>query len=133
MKFRPLLLSLVLFALCAAPLSFAQDSGSSKPSDTPTTSAPDSTTPTSDKSDQDGKDKDKASDDTATKPPEPTVEPADPSKVKHDGGKDDVDAIGNRKVGGRGLGNWYSTESEIRMGKSYAQQVESGSRSSLIP
>jgi predicted Zn-dependent protease len=128
MKFRPLLLSLVLFALCAAPLSFAQDSGSSKPSDTPTTSAPDSTTPTSDKSDQDDKDKDKASDDAATKPPGPTVEPADPSKVKHDGGKDDVDAIGNRKVGGRGLGNWYSTESEIRMGKSYAQQVESGSK-----
>src|SRR6185369_6673671 len=45
-----------------------------------------------------------------------------------DGGKNDVDAIGNRKVGGRGLGNWYSVEGEIRMGKSYAQQVESGSK-----
>ncbi|HZQ91000.1 MAG TPA: M48 family metalloprotease [Terriglobales bacterium] len=40
------------------------------------------------------------------------------------GGKDDVDAIGNRKMGGRGFGNWYSLESEIRMGKEYAQQVE---------
>jgi beta-barrel assembly-enhancing protease len=136
MKFRPLLLSLALFALCAAPMSFAQDSGSSKPSDTPTASAPDSTTPSTDKTDKteadktdkDDKDKDKAGDDASTKPPDPNIEPADPSKVKHDGGKDDVDAIGNRKIGGRGLGNWYSVESEIRMGKSYAQQVESGSK-----
>ncbi|HEV2022005.1 MAG TPA: M48 family metallopeptidase [Terriglobales bacterium] len=43
---------------------------------------------------------------------------------KHDGGKDDVDAIGNRKMGGRGLGNWYSLEKEIRIGKEYAQMVE---------
>jgi predicted Zn-dependent protease len=43
---------------------------------------------------------------------------------KHDGGKDDVDAIGNRKMGGRGLGNWYSIEKEIRIGKEYAQMVE---------
>ena len=43
---------------------------------------------------------------------------------KHDGGKDDVEAIGNRKIGGRGLGNWYSLEKEIRIGKEYAQMVE---------
>jgi predicted Zn-dependent protease len=49
-------------------------------------------------------------------------------KVKRDGGKDDVDAIGNRKMGGRGLGNWYSIEGEIRMGKQYAQQVEASSK-----
>lgn len=42
-------------------------------------------------------------------------------KIKHDGGKNDVDAIGNRKVGGW---DWYSTEKEIRMGKEYAQQIE---------
>lgn len=46
-------------------------------------------------------------------------------KEKHDGSKDDIDAIGNRKVGkGGGLGNWYSLEKEIAMGKEYAQQVE---------
>jgi predicted Zn-dependent protease len=131
MKFRPFLLSLAMFALCAVPVTFAQNSGSSKPSDTPAASAPDSTIPSTDKSDktdQDDKDKDKASDDTPSKPTDPAVEPADPSKVKHDGGKSDVDAIGNRKIGGRGLGNWYSVESEIRMGKSYAMQVESGSK-----
>src|SRR5205085_6475599 len=44
--------------------------------------------------------------------------------VEHDRGKRDADAIGNRKIGGRGMGNWYSIESEIRMGKEYAQQVE---------
>lgn len=46
-------------------------------------------------------------------------------KEKHDGSKNDIDAIGNRKVGtSKGLGNWYSLEKEIRMGKEYAQQVE---------
>jgi beta-barrel assembly-enhancing protease len=50
-------------------------------------------------------------------------EPPD-SKVKHDGGEDDVDAIGNRKIGGRGLGDWYSLETEIKMGKQYSMQVE---------
>src|SRR5579863_9168977 len=59
--------------------------------------------------------------------PAPVAEP-DPSKVKHDGGKDDVDAIGNRKVGGRGFGDWYSLETEIRMGKQYSQMIESSSK-----
>jgi len=31
-------------------------------------------------------------------------------------------------VGGRGLGDWYSLESEIRMGKQYAQEVEATSK-----
>lgn len=42
-------------------------------------------------------------------------------KAKHDGGKDDVDAIGNRKIGGM---DWYSIEKEVRLGKEYAQQIE---------
>src|SRR5690242_8554167 len=42
------------------------------------------------------------------------------SKAKH-GGKDDVEAIGNRKVTGM---DWYSIETEIRMGKEYATQIE---------
>jgi hypothetical protein len=62
------------------------------------------------------------SDSTPSGPP-PIQEPPD-SKVKHDGKEDDVDAIGNRKIGGRGLGNWYSLETEIKMGKQYAMQVE---------
>jgi predicted Zn-dependent protease len=50
--------------------------------------------------------------------------PAQQPKVK-EGGKDDIDAIGNREIGGRGLGNWYSLETEIRMGREYAQMIDS--------
>lgn len=50
------------------------------------------------------------------------------SQKKGTGGKDDVDAIGNRNVGKRGMGNWYSIESDIKMGKQYAQMVEQSSR-----
>lgn len=42
-------------------------------------------------------------------------------KYPHDGGKDDVSAIGNRHVGGI---DWYSTETDIKIGKTYAQQIE---------
>ena len=42
-------------------------------------------------------------------------------KYPHDGGKDDVSAIGNRHVGGL---DWYSTETDIKIGKTYAQQIE---------
>ncbi|MGH9555169.1 MAG: M48 family metallopeptidase [Terriglobales bacterium] len=41
----------------------------------------------------------------------------------------DVEAIGNRGVGkGGGLGNWYSLEKEIRMGKEYASQIDQTAR-----
>jgi beta-barrel assembly-enhancing protease len=45
------------------------------------------------------------------------------------GGKDDVDAIGNRAIGkGSKFGNWYSLETEIRIGKELAQQVEQNAK-----
>ncbi len=50
---------------------------------------------------------------------------------KHSGGKDDIDAIGTRNVGGKGLGNWYSLEKEIGIGKSYAETIESTAK--LLP
>jgi hypothetical protein len=49
------------------------------------------------------------------------------TKVKP-GGIDDVSAVGNRDIGGRGLGNWYSTDSEIKMGKMYATEIEKSTR-----
>src|SRR6266704_4736609 len=105
MKWRLLVLTVALLGFSyAAPGSFSQDRGSATPSDQNASS-------------------DTAPGDQGTPPP-PAVQPADPDKVKHDGGKNDVDAIGNRKIGGRGMGNWYSIEGEIRMGKQYAQQVE---------
>ena len=48
-------------------------------------------------------------------------------KVKH-GSIEDVSAVGNRNIGGRGLGNWYSTDSEIKMGKMYADQIDKSTR-----
>ena len=49
-------------------------------------------------------------------------ESLDPNIKK--GSEDDVNAIGTRNIGGRGLGNWYSTDWEIRNGKSYAMEIE---------
>ncbi len=67
-----------------------------------------------------------ASSDAAQQPAADSHQADQKDSFKHDGGKDDVDAIGNRKgVGGRGMGNWYSYEKEIAMGKEYAQQIES--------
>ena len=48
-------------------------------------------------------------------------------KVKP-GSIEDVNAVGNREIGGRGLGNWYSTDSEIKMGKQYADEIEKSTR-----
>ncbi len=51
--------------------------------------------------------------------PIPTLENVKPGSV------DDVNAIGNRKMPGqRGMANWYSTESEIKMGKGYSMELE---------
>jgi beta-barrel assembly-enhancing protease len=61
----------------------------------------------------------------------PSQAPPPSAKVKsyHDGSMRDIDAVGNRNVGCKqGLGNWYSLEKQIEMGRSYAQQVESSSK-----
>src|SRR5215831_15489000 len=113
MLFRKLLIPILLLGL-AAPVAWSQDQ---TPTDTSTQTQPDPDKPDATKQDS-----------SATTAPSVTSAPIqepDDSKVKHDGSKNDVDAIGNRKVGGRGMGNWYSLETEIRMGKEYAQQVES--------
>jgi predicted Zn-dependent protease len=118
MFLRKVLIPLFLFVLIV-PASLAQDQ--SQPSSTqPSASKPDSSKPEASKPD----DAKPADSDTSAIQGDPPVQQPDDSKVKHDGSKNDVDAIGNRKVGGRGMGNWYSLETEIRMGKEYSQQVE---------
>ena len=53
----------------------------------------------------------------------------EPVKLKHDGSINDIGAIGNRNVGcGRGVGNWYSVEGQINMGRQYAEQIDSSSK-----
>src|ERR1700674_2473250 len=135
MLFRKSLISLSLLALMFLP-ALAQDQTSQTPNAQPQASQPQTSskdqskdqtaqpvppqdpapTPTPDSA---------SSSEPAPSGPPPIQEPDD-SKVKHNGSKSDVDAIGNRKVGGRGMGNWYSLETEIRMGKQYAMQVEQG-------
>jgi beta-barrel assembly-enhancing protease len=99
------------------------DPSAQTPSDPTAKPAPDT-----DSKDDAKKDDTSKADDTAKKDPPKVVAQPDDSKVKHDGSKNDVNAIGNRKVGGRGLGDWYSLEGEIRMGKQYAQEVEATSK-----
>jgi hypothetical protein len=48
-------------------------------------------------------------------------------KVKS-GSIEDVSAVGNREIGARGLGNWYSTDGEIKMGKEYADEIEKSTK-----
>lgn len=51
------------------------------------------------------------------------------AKTYHDGSIRDIDAIGNRNIGcTRGLGNWYSLEKQMEMGRQYAQQVEGSTK-----
>jgi hypothetical protein len=155
MKFRSLMLALVLVAgVSLSSSAFAQDdkaktqpsSSQQQPADQTTTTAnqsPQSTDqkpavtdqsqtqpvadqdqPTSDQGkDADKKDSSKDKKDSAKKDKKDSDKKDKDKKnaKKHSGGKDDVDAIGNRKVAGW---DWYSIESEIRMGKEYATQIE---------
>lgn len=43
------------------------------------------------------------------------------------GSEEDVNAVGTRNIGGRGMGNWYSTNWEISNGKSYSMEIEKSS------
>jgi beta-barrel assembly-enhancing protease len=157
MKFRVLLGTVALSTFLLIPVAYSQQQPDPSPSAHPDSTSPDNTAPeTKDKTDTSAKGQDKSStstkDDAGAKGQDqdkdkvdatakdsakdakdketlpPVVQQPDDSKVKHDGTKNDVNAIGNRKVGGRGLGDWYSLESEIRMGKQYAQEVEATSK-----
>ncbi len=61
----------------------------------------------------------------------PGTEAAEKDELEfpHDGKTDDVSAIGNRNVGcNKGLGNWYSLESQVRLGKAFSMQVEQSAK-----
>jgi hypothetical protein len=74
------------------------------------------------------KDKGKSGDDNIKVDPEKVIEPgSEMGKIKT-GSIEDVNAVGNRDIGARGLGNWYSTDTEIKMGKMYSEEVEKSSR-----
>ena len=65
--------------------------------------------------------------DTSTAPPEKPEKPdknaPSPSTMNN------IDAIGNRNVGcDKGMGNWYSLDKQVAMGRAYSQQVEHGAK-----
>ena len=132
---------LAAMALAVATTLWAQTTPQSSPSSTPTASAPTAqpahgTTPVAGDT--------PAS--TPSKPPAPGTTPVggdtpaaavNPDKVVEPGSQkvnvksgsiDDVNAVGNRDIGGRGMGNWYSTDTEIKMGKMYSMEIEKSTK-----
>ena len=56
-------------------------------------------------------------------PEKPDKNAPSPSTLKN------IDAIGNRNVGcNKGMGNWYSLDKQVAMGRAYSQQVEHGAK-----
>jgi len=133
MKLRWLAGALAVAAFSAAPWMAAQTTGQDPQTQTPQTQTPQTQTPPSQSPKQAPPSSDpddgqpKASDIQNAPKKAPAALPVqDDSQIKHDGGKTDVDAVGNRNVGcGRGVGNWYSVEKQVAMGRGFAQQVES--------
>jgi beta-barrel assembly-enhancing protease len=76
------------------------------------------------------KDKDKGKDDSddVKVDPEKVVDPGSELEKVKAGSIEDVGAVGDRCIGCRGLGNWFSTDSEIKMGKQYADEIEKSTR-----
>ena len=65
---------------------------------------------------------------SAQQPKEKDKGSGDDDKFYHGTGINDLNAIGSRNVGcNRGLGNWYSLDSQVRMGQEFAKQVEQSS------
>ena len=81
-----------------------------------------------DKDKKDKKDKDKDAKAAPVQKPLVLVEPGSQMEQIKPGSIDDVSAVGNRDIGGRGMGNWYSTDSEIRMGRQFAAEIEKSTR-----
>jgi beta-barrel assembly-enhancing protease len=115
MKFRWLASAIAMAAFSAGPWMLAQSQtpGQDPQTQTPT-SDPDAGQP-------------KAGDVQNAPAQKPAALPTqDDGDIKHDGGKTDVDAVGNRNVGcGRGVGNWYTVEGQVARGRVFAQQIES--------
>src|ERR1039458_5179198 len=122
MKSRPLAVAtaMLLSVILALP-AFAQD--------TTQTQAPSAQAPSN------PQDQAQPAADTGANPTAPASNASTPAstqdapKATHDKGKNDIDNIANRKVGsGKGIGDWYGYDTEIKMGKQYAMMIESSAR-----
>ncbi len=131
MKLRWLAITAAMAAFSAGPGLWAQ-SQTQDPGQTPTSQPQNQTQPPVQKdpnaqapTDPDAGQPKAADVQNAPAQPPAALPTKDDDQIKHDGGKTDVDAVGNRNVGcGRGIGNWYSVERQVAMGRSYSQQIE---------
>jgi len=60
--------------------------------------------------------------------PDKVVDPGSQMIKVKPGSIEDVGAVGNRDIGARGMGNWYSVDTEIKMGKMYADEIEKSTK-----
>jgi len=128
MKFRAIALAVALL-WCLSPFALAQDTQKAPAPDstTPASTVPastDSNPPAASQDDRDSGGPPAAPDNTPPATSTSSTPENNKNKNVKAGSKNDVDSIGNRNMGGTGLGNWYSLEKEIRMGKQYAMQIE---------
>ena len=79
-----------------------------------------------DKDAKNSKDGKSGTTDTAKADSMPSPGEALDPKIKK-GSEDDVNAVGTRNIGGRGMGNWYSTNWEVGTGKQYSMEIEKSS------
>ena len=121
-----------IFAVCCAMPVLAQTAAATPADQAPPAATP-ATPPAATPAPAD------TSKDTTAKPRTPAIKPAiapaetpqgplpspgealDPGIPK--GSEADVNAIGDREIGRRGLGNWYTTNWEIGVGAQYSQEV----------
>ncbi|MGA2688727.1 MAG: M48 family metalloprotease [Candidatus Korobacteraceae bacterium] len=106
-------LTVAALALMLVSLGFAQNQTSVPPDPNATSNAP--------------------SNATSNPPAQDTSTPAPPDKPDKNapppGSLNNLDAIGNRNVGcNKGLGNWYSLDKQVAMGRQYSQMVEHGAK-----
>jgi len=60
--------------------------------------------------------------------PEKVIDPGSQMIKVKPGSIEDVSAVGNRDIGARGMGNWYSVDTEIKMGKMYSEEIEKSTK-----
>jgi predicted Zn-dependent protease len=115
MRYLSRLLGCCVLALTLVPFGVAQNQPSlpQDPNAASNPPAPDTASPPAQESNPPAPEKSEKPDKNA-----PT-----PSTMKN------IDAIGNRNVGcNKGMGNWYSLEKQVAMGRAYSQQVEHGAK-----
>jgi beta-barrel assembly-enhancing protease len=109
-------IAVLLSAVLAVPAS-AQDNTQSQSSAQPSASSSDPSQATQ-------------SSPSPVDSPDATAATGTAPKETHNKDKNDIDDIGNRKVGNtnKSLGNWYSIDTDVKVGKQYAMMVESSAR-----